>query len=382
MLVERVSRFVAAPAGGSFDELALASFAFQYQRIAPYRRLCEARGVTPATLADWRQVPAVPTLAFRSLRLHADPPLEVFRSSGTTGGDREGTAGDHGAASGAEATAAPAATGGGRSVHYQPYPDLYRQAIESSFPRFCLPSLRTPSPMLSLVPDRAQAPDSSLSFMAAHVLDRWGAADSCTAFGARGVDVPRARSWLSARQREARPVLVFATSFALAQLLDALERRFLHFRLAPGSTVFETGGYKGRTQELAPEALLARVETWLGVPPTQVVREYGMTELSSQCYTATLAGGDPGVFLPPHWVRARVLHPETLEEQPAGTPGLLAVFDLANLGSAVHVLTADLAAGAGDGDGFRLLGRAGDAELRGCSLTVEELSSPPDAPAS
>ena len=348
MLVERISRFVAAPAGDGFEELALAAFAFQHERIPAYRRLCEARGASPATVRDWREVPAVPALAFKSLELHADPPLETFRSSGTTLG------------------------GGAPSVHRHPYPDLYRETIECSFPRFCLSTLRTPAPALSLVPDREQAPDSSLAFMVAHVLDSWGAADSCTAFSARGVDVPRARSWLAARQREARPVLLLATSFALAALLEALERRFLHFRLAPGSVVFETGGYKGRHQELSRDELLSRIETWLGVPSGQVVREYGMTELTSQCYTAALGGGDPDLFLTPHWMRARVLHPETLAEQPPGESGLLALFDLANVGSAVHLLTEDLATA--EGDGFRLLGRAGEAELRGCSLTVEELA--------
>ena len=54
-----------------------------------------------------------------------------------------------------------------------------------------------------------------------------------------------------------------------------------------------------------------------------------------------------------------------------GSSGLLAVFDLANLGSAVHLLTEDL--GVAEGEGFRLLGRAAGAELRGCSLVVEEL---------
>ena len=347
MLVERVSRFVAAPDGEAFEALALAAFAFQHERIPAYRRLCEARGASPATVREWRDVPAVPALAFKTLELHADAPLETFRSSGTT-------------------------QGGAPSVHLHPYPDLYRETIECSFPRFCLPTLRTPAPALSLIPDREQAPDSSLAFMVAHVLDRWGAADSCTAFSARGVDVPRARSWLAARQREGRPVLLLATSFALAALLDALERRYLHFRLAPGSVIFETGGYKGRHQELGRAELLARVETWLGVAAGQVVREYGMTELTSQCYTGVLLGGDPERFLAPHWMRARVLHPETLAEQPWGESGLLAIFDLANLGSAVHLLTEDLAVA--DGEGFRLLGRAGEAELRGCSLTVEELA--------
>ena len=162
-----------------------------------------------------------------------------------------------------------------------------------------------------------------------------------------------------------------ATSFALAGWLDGLERLGLKFRLPPGSAVFETGGFKGKAAEVAPEDLLARLHAWTGVPRASVVREYGMTELTSQCYTGALLGEDPGVNLAPHWVRVRILDPETLAEAPAGTPGLIAVFDLANLGSAVHLLTEDL--GIAEGDGFRLLGRAAGAELRGCSLVVEEL---------
>ena len=75
----------------------------------------------------------------------------------------------------------------------------------------------------------------------------------------------------------------------------------------------------------------------------------------------------------PHWVRARALDPATLEEVPEGQPGLLAIFDLANLGSAVHLLSEDLAVA--EAGGFRLVGRASQAQLRGCSLTAEELAS-------
>ena len=70
-------------------------------------------------------------------------------------------------------------------------------------------------------------------------------------------------------------------------------------------------------------------------------------------------------------MRVRILDPATLAEAPAGTPGLISVLDLANLGSALHLLTEDL--GVAEGDGFRLLGRAAGADLRGCSLVVEEL---------
>jgi hypothetical protein len=347
VLPDRIARFIADPASGSFGALALEAFAFQHQRIAPFRLLCERRGARPGEIADWRAVPAVPALAFKSLALHADQPRETFRSSGTTAAER--------------------------SVHHHPYPDLYRATIDQSFPGRALPSA-PPVPMLSLVPARELAPDSSLSFMIDHVLRRWGAPDSVTALAPRGVEVARARSWLGAQQRAHRPVLVLSTALALLELLDALDRQGLRFRLPSGSAVFETGGFKGRSRETTRADLLERIGQTLGVPPERVVREYGMTELTSQCYTAALDGRDPELFVAPHWVRVRILDPATLAETAPGAAGLVAIFDLANLGSAVHLLTEDL--GIAEGEGFRLLGRAPGAELRGCSLTAEEMSGP------
>jgi acyl-CoA synthetase (AMP-forming)/AMP-acid ligase II len=212
-----------------------------------------------------------------------------------------------------------------------------------------------------------------------HVLARFGSPESVVACGRRGVEAAAARSWTAARQRAGRPVLVLATSLALDQWLGALERLGLRFRLPAGSAVFETGGFKGRAVELTPARQLERLEERLDVPPSAVVCEYGMTELTSQCYTLALHGGDPEVFVAPHWVRVRVLDPATLAEQAPGEPGLIAVFDLANLGSAAHLLTEDLGVlvpgrvGPEGGQGFRLLGRAAGAELRGCSLAAEEL---------
>jgi hypothetical protein len=221
--------------------------------------------------------------------------------------------------------------------------------------------------------------------MAEHVLAAWGGPESAVAFGGRGVEPAAARSWLAARQREGRPALLLATSLALADLLEALDRYDLRFRMPAGSTLFDTGGTKGRRREVTRAELLARVEDRLGIPPPAVVREYGMTELTSQCYTRVLAGGDPEIFFPPHWVRVRILDPLSLAELSAGEIGLVALFDLANIGSAAHLLTADLGtvapAGGESGEtgeaGFRLLGRAAGAELRGCSLLAEELAGSP-----
>jgi hypothetical protein len=357
-LLQRIERYLRDPASGRFDELARDAFAFQVEHIPAVAALAAARGTDPAAVASWREVPAVPALGFKSVDLsprglgdededeHGG--LEVFRSSGTTGR--------------------------ARSVHRHPFPGLYRAVIDASFPRSCWgdPLPRAGAPMLSLIPPRADLPDSSLSFMVDHAMRRWGAEDaSGYAFGAGGLDGEAAQRWLAERARDGRPGLVLATAFALAAWLDALAATGARHRLPAGTVLFETGGFKGRTRELGRGELLERVEDRLGIPRERVVREYGMTELTSQLYTDVLAGGDPDLFVAPHWVRVRVLDPETLAEARPGAAGLVAVFDLANLSSTVHLLTEDL--GALEPGGLRLLGRAAGAELRGCSLAAEEL---------
>jgi hypothetical protein len=351
-LAREIVAFIRSPrhAADELDRLALAAFAYQFERLPPYRALCERAGRTPASVGSWREVPLVPAAAFATVELATDPPAETFRSSGTLG---------------------PA-----RSVHRHPFPELYRATIDATFPRDCLPRGDRP-PILALVPPRPVAPDSSLGFLAAHVLEAFGGGESAYGFGAKGVEIGVCRSWLSARQRSGRPAFVLTTALALADLLERLERMDLHFRLPAGSALFETGGTKGRTKAIARDELLARTARWLGIPADAVVSEYGMTELTSHAYTRTLGGGDPELFVAPPWMRVRALEPETLGELPAGAVGLLAFFDLANLGSALHVLTEDL--GRLDGDGFRLAGRAPDSDLRGCSLLAEELTGEPTA---
>jgi hypothetical protein len=63
-----------------------------------------------------------------------------------------------------------------------------------------------------------------------------------------------------------------------------------------------------------------------------------------------------------------VCDPATGREQPLGEPGVLRHVDLANVHSVVAVQTEDVGR-AVDG-GIEVLGRAGDAPRRGCSLLV------------
>ncbi len=345
-IVERIAAFVEAPQPHRFEELALEAFAFQYDRSPPYRRLCAGRGVRPDTIRGWREIPAVPAAAYRTLELRTAPAREVFRSSGTTGG--------------------------ARSVHHHPFPELYARVIEATFPRFCLPHGGR-LPVLSLIPPRRQLPDSSLGFMADRILRAFGSAHSAEAFGPAGVDGAVAGAWCAERRAAGRPAVVLATAFALVQWFE--DDPAADLRLPAGSVVFETGGFKGRLREITRPQLTESIAGRLAVSASRVVREYGMTELTSQFYTRVLEGGDADVFVELPWLKARLLEPETLDEAEPGEAGIVTIFDLANVGSAVHLLTQDL--GVAAGGGFRLLGRAGDAELRGCSLTVEELERYP-----
>ena len=92
-----------------------------------------------------------------------------------------------------------------------------------------------------------------------------------------------------------------------------------------------------------------------------------MSEMASQFYGHGL---DP-IKRGPHWVRTRAIDPATGGDASPGTPGLLRHYDLANFNSVQALQTQD--AGTLIPGGFLLHGRAPEAEVRGCSLTVEEL---------
>jgi len=156
------------------------------------------------------------------------------------------------------------------------------------------------------------------------------------------------------------PVLLFGAAFGL---LDLLEER--SWALPQGSVVIETGGMKTHRRAIGRSELHERLARGFSVPRDQVVSEYGMCELMSQCYT------DPsGLFRTPPWMRHHVLDPEDIStERPEGEEGILAFVDLANVHTVSFILTQDRAVSREGG--FDVLGRMEDAELRGCNFLLE-----------
>jgi hypothetical protein len=153
--------------------------------------------------------------------------------------------------------------------------------------------------------------------------------------------------------------------------------RGMRHRLRDGSRLMDTGGFKGRSREVGRDELRATYLDLLGLPPTHCINEYGMTELCSQFYDASLRDAivrrtlGPDRKVVPPWVRTEVVHPETLDPVPDGTTGLLRHTDLANIGSVIAVQTEDV--GVIVDGGFRVIGRTAGAQPRGCSIAMDDM---------
>ena len=145
-------------------------------------------------------------------------------------------------------------------------------------------------------------------------------------------------------------------SFALIDFCNAYPQKLKH------AVVIETGGMKGRKEELSRTALHQLLKTNLGVE--KIHSEYGMTELLSQAYSV----GD-GIFKCPPWMRILVGEVEDPTTLKTSGRGVLHIIDLANIYSCSFIATEDMGILYEDGS-FEVTGRVDYSDRRGCSLLV------------
>lgn len=334
-----------------FDALANQVFAHQYTHNRAYRTLCDNRQISPEQNPGADAIPAVPTDAFKVAHLFGDaPPTRTFKTSGTTGD--------------------------ARGCHHFRTLDVYAASLHPTFRRFCNPGGQTLR-MLILAPSPQDLEESSLSFMLGELQARWGDDKSryfvtLDAQGQWQINVDDFAAALDQACADEATTMILGTAFAFAEVFDAHRQSW---QLPAGSRVMETGGFKGRTRTISRSELYEAFGDRLGLRPTHCLGEYSMTELSSQTYTDALRRGDGATrrFYSPPWLQMDVVDPVTLRPlKKAGAEGLIRFFDLANIDSVSAIQTSDRGVIADDG-GLTLLGRAPSAELRGCSLTIEEI---------
>ncbi|MEL6841850.1 MAG: acyl transferase [Bacteroidota bacterium] len=226
---------------------------------------------------------------------------------------------------------------------------IYQQSLLSGFyHRFAERQYR----VFALLPSYLERQTSSLVYMSKHWMDTFGLPGS----GFYLYNFDELQQGLYEASEAGEPIILIGVAFAL---LDFVER--FAMALPADTIVIETGGMKGRKEEIVRSELHQILRQGFGIP--QIHSEYGMTELLSQAYTR-----EDGRFVCPPWMRVHCtdIHLNTLL-QPPGISGRLHIVDLANIHSCAFIATDDIGRVYEDGS-FEVLGRLDNAEMRGCSL--------------
>jgi len=311
-----------------FRAAALDTFVMQARRCAPYREYLGYLGVDPRGVDALDNIPFLPIELFKSHRVWSAGDRSeqiVFTSSATTG----------------------------QQPSRHPVADLslYQRSFTRGFERFYGDPVDWA--IFALLPGYLERQGSSLVYMADRLI-RMGRGGGF--FLHDHAALLRA---MDAAAAAGRRMLLLGVSFALWELAE-------NHRLAyPDLTVMETGGMKGRREEITRDELHAILRESFGVG--EIHSEYGMAELLSQAYSS-----GEGIFRCPPWMRVltRNLH-DPSERLPSGQTGGIDVIDLANRDSCSFIATQDLGATFAGG-AFRVDGRIDRSEIRGCNLLVWE----------
>lgn len=307
-----------------FTEIALELFAIHSQKNQVYQSYLEALEVDAGTIGSLEAIPFLPIELFKDHQIglkNLEPEL-VFRSSGTSSQNR--------------------------SSHAVYSSNWYNKVAQTHFESMYGPL--DGKVILGLLPSYADRSDSSLVHMVHHFMAVSGRPEN--EFYLDNHEALKQLLWQLAENRT--PTILFGVTFALLDIAQNLELSF------PELLVLETGGMKGRGEELIRAELHERLR--IAFPETRLHSEYGMTELLSQAYMTRA-----GHFTAPEWMKIFVRDvSDPLTRHKSGS-GALDILDLANLYSCPFVSTMDLGRIHGDST-FDVLGRIDHSDIRGCSL--------------
>jgi len=206
--------------------------------------------------------------------------------------------------------------------------------------------------IIGLLPSYLERKHSSLVYMVDKLIKASGHAQS----GFYLDDFTKLNEVLKNLEKQKQKVWFIGVSFALTDFAIAFPQQL------NSTIVLETGGMKGRKEELTRNELHQLLREHLGT--STIHSEYGMTELLSQAYAIK-----EGVFKCPPWMKVMVAE----EEDPTAIKeigrGVLHIIDLANIYSCSFIATEDIGEVFEDGS-FTVLGRLDASARRGCSLLV------------
>ena len=313
---------------GDFETLAFEVFQYQANNNKTYSKYINQLGIIPGSINRLDQIPFLPIEFFKTHKIITGKDIsgKIFTSSGTTGS--------------------------GTSKHYVTDISFYGESFTRTFQYF----YGNPEQycILALLPSYLEREGSSLIYMMDHLIKKSNNTES--GFYLDKLNTLAEKIILLHKQNQ--KILLFGVSFALLNIAEKYKPDL------SGQIVMETGGMKGRREEITREELHKVLNKAFN---TKVIHsEYGMTELLSQAYS----GGD-GIFHAPPWMKIQIRDSyDPLSYVKKGQSGGINVIDLANYNSCSFIETQDLGRLLPNG-GFEVLGRFDSSEMRGCNLMVE-----------
>ncbi|MCB9225175.1 MAG: acyl transferase [Crocinitomicaceae bacterium] len=308
-----------------FLDLAIKTFDFQYKNNDIYRKYVDLSGRKPNVISSLEDIPFLPISFFKSHNVTCteDEKALEFHSSGTTGQVR--------------------------SRHLVADPTIYQLSFLKGFELFYGPINNYI--ILGLLPSYMENEHSSLIYMVDHLIQHSNDKDS----GFFLNDFEHLLNIIEQRKAE-KKILLIGVSYALLDLAEKYQADL------SGCIIMETGGMKGKRKELTKPELHKILKKGLNVD--HIHSEYGMTELLSQGYSM-----ENQLFQTPPWMKILIRQYNDPFSYASIKSGGINVIDLANIYSCSFIATQDL--GKQTPQGFEVLGRFDDADLRGCNLLIQ-----------
>lgn len=308
-----------------FQKQALEVFHFQFEYNKIYQQYVRSIGVKSTEVVAIEKIPFMPIQFFKhhviqSGKFEAE---QIFESSGTTGST---------------------------SKHYIEDVTYYEKITTHIFNSFF--GTLYNKVIIGLLPSYLQRGNSSLIYMVNHFIEQ--STNQHSGFHLENLDDLVKN--LNVLIDRGTPPFLFGVTYALLELA-----RYVEFEKNE-MVILETGGMKGRGKDLTREELHERLHK--AFKTDHIYSEYGMTELLSQAYLQK-----DGLFHLPPWMRImiREIH-DPFKYVENGNTGAINVIDLANVHSCAFIETEDL--GVRFKDGFSVLGRLDNSDLRGCNLLL------------
>lgn len=308
----------------------LQTFRFQYENIEIYRKFVDYLNIDPENVDEVAKIPFLPIEMFKNHKiLNKNVTTDLyFQSSGTTQMNL--------------------------SRHFIADTNIYEESIYKSFEQF----IGKPEDFifLGLLPSYLEKQNSSLIYMVDFLMKKSSKPENGY-FLYNHEDLFQLLNELKNKK-----VILFGVSFALLDFLDFCNSNAETLQLSNSLTVIETGGMKGRKEEMTKDELLKILQE--GFKTDRIYSEYSMTELLSQAYSL-----GENLYQCPNWMRVLVRNVEDpFSYEKEGRTGAINIIDLANIHSCSFIATQDL--GKILEDKFQVLGRIDHSDIRGCSLLV------------